>query len=191
MPELKKNGATHLALEIDAELQPVLDEFMKTGKLDKSKLPALLQDKDYVDMLEEARKSGLKLVAVDTHASGADRDKHMADSISKVLEADPKSKVVFWVGSQHLKDPPGDAHPSAAELLRKKYDTSTVISRLPLFDDISAVHRVAEGLKDAVAIKTKDAKTLGTLDTFKKSSSLDGETYGEWDTVVVYPSKKK
>lgn len=188
IPKLQAAGATHLALEIPKDTQPVLDEYMKTGKLDKSKLPVLLRDDDYLAMLEAARKAGLKLVAVDAK-DDLDRDKEMAAGIGKILDADAKAKVVFWVGAGHLDDPPGDGtHLSAAEHLKKKYDTTTVKAELPDFADISAAQRVGVGLKDSVAIDTKSAGNLGKLDTFRPGST-GSRSYGHWDQIIIFPKK--
>jgi hypothetical protein len=214
MPDLKKAGATHLAIEAPERIQPALDEYMRTGKLDAKELPPLLRDKDYLDMLEAARKSGMKIVAVDAnqkyversslsankdeqfelsyrheHKPSVNRDKYMADNVGKILQENPNNKVVFWVGSAHLNHFEGPNHKTAGDLLKENYATATV---KPLYGSsrnlgIYPLAELTSELKRPVAIPTRNATTVGDLKT--SAYSLFSEHERNWDYIFVYPSR--
>lgn len=217
MDSLKKAGATHLAIEAPMRIQPQLDAFMKTGKLNMEDLPPLLRDKDYMDILERARINKIKIVAVDENytyddgsssrtrrlapayrgAPKASRDELMNDGISKILKEDPKNKVIFWVGSLHLaddipKDSPHDSK-TAAGLLRENYTVATVtaIKERERGVGIYALPEITSDIHTPVAVATAKATTLGRLfhSKFSENATVDKHEKA-WDYVFIYPNKK-
>lgn len=188
MKDLAQNGATHLAIEMDDYKQPVLDEFMKTGNLDVSKLPPLLQDADYVKMLHAARDAGLQLVAVDNHHAPKGRDQAMASNVGKILEADPSNKVVFWAGSAHLSrlsDPDVNQNAkSASQLLEQKYKTATVVPNINGFDS-STLTSVAPDVTRPTLLPIDKMPQSSEM----RSSGLDipKSWYRDNDFVILYP----
>jgi hypothetical protein len=209
MADLKKSGATHLAIEAPASIQPQLDEYMRTGILDPNVLPPLLRDADYLKMLEAARASGLKITAVDQnrqyneasdsdrptphfadHGPYVDRDDLMAKNVGKILDQDPANKVVFWVGSQHLNqsENPNPHHKTAAELLKEKTPTATID---PVYASrgygVYPLNEITTGTKNPVALKTSQSPTLGSLPESKFEIGPK-EYMRDWDYVFVYPT---
>jgi len=214
MPVLKGAGATHLALEIDWWVQPVLDEFMRSGSLSRDALPCLLRDDDYVAMLEAARRAGLKLVAVDNRpyrtvdgkpgalaehratARASDEQKrlygddYMAAAIAGILDADTSAKVVFWVGAMHLIDCRGELPCySAATLLREKYRICTVQNQARCHSGSTLV-RLTENINQPVAISMSRASRTSQLSDFPFGPD-EWELvhrYGYWDYIFTYPT---
>ncbi len=197
--DLKKAGATHLALEIPIDVQGELDNFMKTGKIDKTKLPALLRDDDFMGILDEARKAELKIVCVDARhrddrfsGSYVNRDKHMADGINDILDADENNKVVFWVGSLHLSRKYGDhkTAKSAADYIKEKHSMATVLGETDS-SSFSPLITLTQELKQSVSLNMKDAsKVADTRESYLKDPTFNIR-YQHWDNVIVFPSRKK
>lgn len=202
LPDLKAAGATHFATELGVQDQPVLDELMRTGKLDPSKLPDSHRDPSYIKLLESAHRAGLKLVAVDARvgpssrdgtsdrldakdlALPVNRDRLMADRIGDVLREDPSHKVVFEAGSRHLmrgdkSDGVGTPYYSAAELLRGDgFSTATIRSvTRPDAPDVPA------DLTRPVAVRTDKAPNLGDRPIIQPLK----EKNRAWDYSLVYP----
>lgn len=213
MPELKKAGATHLAIEAPESIQPALDQYLKTGQLDPKQLPPLLRDQDYLDMLEAARKSGMKIVAVDANGKyqeasdgedsfksfshrdednypREDRDKKMSDNIGKILKEDPHNKVVFWVGSAHLSHSDNPNHKGAADLLKEHYSTATV---KPVYDfsrgsGLYPLGELTSELRQPVAISTQKATAVGDFKACKFDFFPEHER--DWDYIFAYPTAR-
>jgi hypothetical protein len=143
----------------------------------------LLKDKDFTAMLESAREAGLKLVAVDNKA--VHRDSHMAKSIGNILDADPNSKVVFWVGKHHLERT-YQYDRVAVEYLREKYKVATVADSSPdrRFRGMpGSAHVIARDLSAPVIVATGDAPNLGKL-----PSNGTIKPFSLWDHVLIYPA---
>jgi hypothetical protein len=191
---LKANGATHLAVEMDKPVQEELDKFMKTGLIDKSKLPALLQSEDYLDILKEARRVGLKIVAADDEPDARkrniSRDQVMCQSISDILDADPKNKVIFWVGSGHLNRTPHleEEGKSAAQLLSERYKIATVLDQGPLQRN-STLPQISKDLTRSTMIRASDAKVLSSLPIV--AGYEPRVDYGSYDYVIAYPQLER
>lgn len=102
LPKLAAAGATDLALELPVQSQPHLNEYVNTGKIH----PAIksLFGQHHWQVVEQARKSGMRLLAVDNLHDMRNRDQFMADKIAAHLSENPNSKIVFWVGQRHLSD---------------------------------------------------------------------------------------
>jgi hypothetical protein len=186
-PKLKEAGATHLAVEIHSSHQHILDRFqrgMPFTKADGDAIPGLLKYKDFTAILESARSSGLKIVAADTNAGH--RDSHMAKTISGILEADPNSKVVFWVGRHHLASS-YSYDTLAVQYLRKKYDVATVTDSIQdkRFRGMpGSAFLAASDLQAPVIVRTADAPNLAKL-----PSSGTSKNHGLWDYVLIHPEK--
>jgi len=210
MADLKAAGATHLAIEAPMYVQPALDEYMRTGRLDPKVLPPLLRDEDYMNMLEAARKNGLKIVAVDANQKYGEasdggrnggpreqresgpplnRDRIMADNVSKILDQDPNNKVVFWVGSQHLNRSENPNFKTAADYLKEKTGTATAAPIYP--NDRGAaiwpLPEITTHLQRPVAVPTDKAKTLGSLPE-STYNDINPEFMRDWDYVFIYPN---
>jgi len=198
--DLKDAGATHLAIEADKQLQPILDEFMRTGNLDIKALPFGLRDPDFISLLNNAREAGLRIVAVDDHSdenrrdgtTRVTRDQHMANNISDILKENSNNKVVFWVGSGHLTRI-SDAnvnreHRSASEILRDRYSVATVVPNIDRLD-ASTLTQMTPDLTRPTLVRTGDAPHLSRL----RSSALEipKDWYGDVDYVLLYPPTRR
>lgn len=192
IPELAKNGATHLAIEVDSNKQPIFDEFMKTGKLNILELPALLQDSEFVKMLNAARDAGMKIVAVDDHTDSGKRDQAMAKNIEKVLDQNPDNKVVFWVGAAHLQrisDPAVNPDIKvASQILEQKYKTATVVPNIGTFDGSTLANATPDLTRPALLPISRMPNTSNL-----RSDALDipKSWYRDSDFVIVYPKLTK
>lgn len=206
MPEylksLKEGGATHLAVEMGSSLQPMLDEFNRTGNLDVSKLPFLSQNEDYINMLKAARELGLEVVAVDSdyrepgdYANNYHRERHMADTIDGILnepgqDPDKPNKVVFVVGARHLDDytefrelspqSPG----SATEQMRARGIPIATVS--PEYSSsYDALGKVTGSLESPTMVSTTEATTIGNANhVFGFPNRTNA------DHLILFPVKK-
>lgn len=191
MAKLKDAGATHLAIEQPAKSQPIIDAWLKGAKLDPKLLQDILQEPEYIQMLEAAKTAGLKVVCVDNRDCEDDeRDGFMAKNIERVLDENEDNKVVFWVGNTHLgkaseggddddEDPP--LITCAAELLRNKY-SACVFASMTQMQSLSLSKMVAD-VSRPVSIETNKTKALASFPKFADSVVR----FGDWENVILYP----
>jgi len=211
MEKLKESGATHLALELQKQYQPDIDQFLQTGKFEEDFLSSPDMGEEYTDILRAARKAGIKIVAVDKDRSGGggggggsdsatysppetetpeetdkrSRDEVMTDEIGKILDADPKNKVVFWVGGNHLSRTPGD-YTGSATLLAQKYKIATILPQSDLSFTDTLVGITRDITKPTMIDLTKSQKT----GDFKQGSTDLASNYRDWDYTIIYPQMK-
>lgn len=178
MQSLKDNGATHLAIETPPSSQPAIDEFVRSGNIDRTRLPEILRHDDFIELLQSARKAKLALVCVDDTNN---RDKRMFEQIDTVLKASNKNKVVFWVGSYHLENLK-DGNVSAGELLKNKYKTATVFADTPLVGS-TALRSIASDAKHELGFLTADTSHTKELKVIRDTRLK------HWDAVLFYPGK--
>jgi hypothetical protein len=120
-----QGGARTLFVELPEQKQ--IDRFVKSGN--PSELPSPVPSQPaYVAMLNEAKRLGMKIIAVDPEAATAgtpqdNRDKVMHNIIKKTPRQ--QQKAVFWVGALHAlpatlnNGKPQAAFQSAAQLLAR------------------------------------------------------------------------
>lgn len=181
--KLKAAGATHFAVELS---QKEVDEILKTGK--DSGLH--YNKEEYVAMMLAARDAGLKVVGVDNRKANngygpgnEHRDEGMAEDIGGILSGDPKAKVVFVVGSNHLNS--DGTKTSAAEILKDKFGKDQVVTTVAS-DNGRRLQDLTENLNRPVAVRTQDAPELAKLPL----SPGDSQKYGQWDIVIAYPKSQ-
>lgn len=115
LPALKAAGLKYLAIEMNHKLQPQVDEFTATGKMDDPRMTeGALGHPTYVAMLEEARRVGLKIIAIDKQEHTAEesddddvvaaRDECMTNHLLALRAKDPNAIILFYVGAYHLED---------------------------------------------------------------------------------------
>lgn len=189
LPQLARDGATHFAIEASTQLQEDLNTYMETGQIDVNKLPLRLRHDDYLSMLEEVRKSGLKIVAVDTKSG--DRNEHMARTIANILDENADNRVVFWVGSQHLNRSAEAEKKTAADHLRERFSVAVIrpVEQNERGSDTYPLADLTSNIKEATAVSTKRAEALGSLPQ-SKYSDIDPEHMNDWDFVFIYPTRK-
>jgi len=206
MKDLRDAGATHIAIEAGSDKQDMLNKFMEPGgKLDVGAMPTMLQDQPYINLLNAAKESGIKIIAVDRRdghendndaskkqilqENGESRDQIMAGNIKKILEQDPSSKVVFWVGSFHLNRMEAKSEQkTAADILR---DNTSVITVDPLYDllrgeSFHALPELTAGLKQSVAISTSQAADVGAM-PYGTAADTSEPYDRDWDYIIAYP----
>lgn len=197
------NGVTHLAVEVNKSLQPDLDNFLSGKTSDAEFKEAFMgrhnrvrQNDDLLLMMKEARAAGLKVVAVDDDRDNsvrvgslpaenvAQRDKHMANEVSEVLKSDPKSKVVFVVGSNHLEDRKvfGDS-PTAGQLLKEEWGTKGGVATFEANLDSLRSHDEPERLL------AREMKTSAAIDMSKSTvlKALEESRASRYDHLLLYP----
>jgi uncharacterized iron-regulated protein len=107
--DLKEKGFTVLALEMfNSKNQELLDRFSKNEASSKDLLMYLKAEwgwrpETYVALLEEAKKLGMKLVAIDDRTGGDTpaRDQNMAQVLAKLVVEQPETKIVVFSGGIH------------------------------------------------------------------------------------------
>ncbi len=210
IPQLMKNnrilafGERHSTSnpqrDFGAAIMPELDRYMSTGQLDSKVLPILLRDPDYLNLLEAARKNGIKIIAVDSNVERKygstpytpqpidpstlkiDRDQIMADNISTTLGDNPNSKIIFWVGSFHISHNPAKVR-GTADWLRSRYSIATIMPEHKAGSPFPLVE-LAVNLTRPVVISTNKAKIIGDFPMSKFKNDIQ---MLEWDYVVIYP----
>jgi hypothetical protein len=201
MRGLIESGATHLAVEMDKQYQPLLDEFMRTGQLDLRRIPPGLADQGYLAILQAARAASLELgkpfriVAVDSKereqtGRGPNRDQAMASEIGRILDADRNNRVVFWVGSAHLNkitDPNSrTTYQSASEILRQRYSIATIKDQGPN-QHSAPLSQLTQDITRPTIISTRTARETGNLRTGPFDLFGFKEYYRDWDYIIMYP----
>lgn len=186
MAAMKDAGATHLAMELDAEMQPLFDDFMKTGKIsDELRSLIFMSHKtpnNMIRVMEAAHANGLKIVGVDKSYHAPDRDKVMADGISKILKSSPNSKVIYFAGSLHQMDSYNGADRMTAVQRLRKDGTKVETVFHALFADKSDASDLAMETDRVRSVQPDDAPRLAQLQTGAGSKA------DKWDHVIVYPA---
>lgn len=156
---------------------------------------------DYYGILAAAKQAGLEIAAVDKPRKsfprsapgqlpfpeqareGIGRDGYMASKIAEILQ-NPQAKVIFWAGSLHLDDPPGEGG-SAVERLRTNHKVGTVLPELSQGADllVDTLPKLTPDLRQPVAIPMSKADKIADLPT----GPLVLSKYGWWDEVMIFP----
>ena len=190
MKDLKAAGATHLALEMP---QSQLDKYNKSRDL--KDLPEAFRTENFGKMIDNARASGMKIVGIDNGTGDVDgkaaqeRDNFMAGKIKTILDADKNNKVVFWSGMMHGADTTAGASRSAADILRsQKVPVVTAMEQSSAnpTDDLSYYSKY---LAKPVAIDAKKTPLIAKTEVFRQGNDIH-ESYGLWDSVLIFPAKK-
>ena len=109
-----------------------------------------------------------------------DRDTFMADKIASVLESDPRSKVVFWAGANHVARKQG----SAVSHLAPRFTTASVNTMVDRVGSHS-LGAITRDLPKPVVVVTSEAKQVAAL----RPGSNPKETYAVWDAVLLTGSR--
>jgi hypothetical protein len=196
MPKLKEAGATHLAIEAPTRIQSALNKYMNTGLLDPTVLPPLLRHKEYLNLLESARKNDIKILAVDLEKFGnsnyfarpiplpSARNEIMAYNIDSILAKDPNSKIILWAGAGHLvyKNP---KLKGVADLLRSKYNMATIKQEYAFLDSIYPLAELTTGINHPTIVPTNRAQAIAgfPIDLNRRISIMS------WDYVLIFPKR--
>jgi uncharacterized iron-regulated protein len=104
----KELPSTILALEIPTDEQNTINHFLETGTgLEKIKLPLHLSNPLYKDLIVTARKSGIRVLAIDMPPrlfknAQMTRDEYMANTLITEIEMINKAhKILVLVGNLH------------------------------------------------------------------------------------------
>ncbi|BAY24536.1 hypothetical protein NIES2100_43310 [Calothrix sp. NIES-2100] len=128
------HGAKVLFVEVYADEQRTIDDFLQTGdfsriaEFSEAKNANLAFQRPYVKMLETARVSGMKIVAVDINSDGATRDKHMAEAILNHFSDYPSDRGIFVAGQFHLMPRPFFVSTKSASTWLKETLTGGVVT---------------------------------------------------------------
>jgi hypothetical protein len=180
MPDLKRHGVTHLALELPESKQVQLDEFMNSGKLDYQ------EDADYVGLMKSAKECGIKLIAADS-GDHLDRDQHMADTIQKILSDDRTNKVVFWVGAGHAAhNSPGVR--TCLDILDEKIGYQNTVSVLGPSPTTDFINTITPDLKERIIFETEEVPRLNGAPTKEASKAA---SFGAYDYVLLDKQKRR
>ncbi|MBX9693607.1 MAG: hypothetical protein K2Z81_14560, partial [Cyanobacteria bacterium] len=215
MPDFKKQGFTHLAVEIHHEHQGILDRFAKGDTTAADELKKIYggAHSDSLSMMAAAAKAGIKLVAVDGHTEKPEgiesrrndqsddvdakelqgRDNQMASRIAKIKETEPNSKILFVVGASHLDANlgGGDTRQSAGNQLKeigkaKGFNVTTFSSHIA---DTSLTHfttpPIAESASRAVSVETGKTEDLKNFPTTASRDKKD--VLGKHDHALFFP----
>lgn len=107
---LKEEGFSHLAIEVDYQDQPDIDEYMRTGKKEALAKFEWMNDA-FIEILDAARLHGLRVVCIDDsryHGEGKSRwevDEPMFDHLkTQVLDGNPRTKIAVYIGNRHIDE---------------------------------------------------------------------------------------
>lgn len=206
--DLRAAGATHLAVELPANIQPIINDFMQTGDISNLNLWFSTSDnmRGLADLFIAARSAGLQIVAVDYNlvkneqgqyvrgGTPAERDQAMADGVSRILDQDANHRVVFWAGlSHHADNPPSAGPPTASTILRQRYSVATIAT----VDDTMAgmmnnpIADMTNGIDRPVALSMRNAPTVANLPHHVDNRLEDDSVYRlplrRWDYQFIFP----
>jgi hypothetical protein len=221
LPKLKEAGATHLAIELEQEYQPLLDEFMETGKIDVKKLPGKWGKEETLSMLNAARNAGLTLVAADMATEdkyitddnnqktlNPERDKHIAQTISSIVDADPDNKIIYFGGARHNATgivPEGEPE-RAGSILKERYpgSVSTIAGEIGgtakllgyVISDRNAqgqIDQSSAGTRDPIAIRLSETPAIAESHLWEPYTTPDDTRalkYKDYsDIIFLYPGR--
>ncbi len=214
MGDFKKNGITHLAVEMDKDDQKLLDLFAKGDKTAAKKISGKyggLQE-DSLRMMAEAARNGISLVAVDGKSKKAVeddktvdnkteedkkktekdekeelqfRDEQMSKNIDRILQSDPKARVLFVVGAAHLEKHDKSEGKSAGTLLKEKgHAVVTFGAHMAAESTYFTTPEITKNISKAVAVET--SKTTELKD-FPATVNADGPKVGKTDFAIFFP----
>lgn len=190
---LKSAGATHLAVEMPSNLRPLYEQFEKTGVIPDGMLTGLWNTPDFRELVTKARTAGLKVVPVDLprpwDGKWSQRDPHMAKLTGDILDSDPGSKVVLWLGAMHLVNMDGkarDQYTTAGTILKDRYP-----GQIATMEHVRIADRLL-GLTTDLE-KPTSVRTRGTaVGSLKESAYIQEKgqlPHDGWDYAVIYPLK--
>ncbi len=201
MGDFKKEGITHLAVEVQDKDQNMLDRLAKGEKAAGEELKKIYGNlgEDWVRMISEAAAKGIKLVAVDSSTkptmeefarastrnsdSMQKRDSRMSENIAGILKSDEKARVLFVVGSAHLEK--GTEHKSAATHLQDKgYAIATFGAHMEGESENITTPTLVKSLSRSVAIETGKTEELKRFPLF---TGKDSTTLGRHDFALFLP----
>lgn len=192
MPELKKAGMTHLAIEHSSDFTGKI--FDAAGKLDTESLPELLRHREFFKLLEAAQREGIEVVPVDgSYNASRDlfyRNMQMDKNIATILE-NPKNKVLFWVGNKHLQmtDATG-AGAQVAQLLRERnIPVTTFYGQHDNFWREEPLRNLFTPNRP-LAVPTASAPTLRSLNWLHPDEAgYAVHRFSEFDYVLMHPKQ--
>ncbi len=206
MPEFKKVGVTHLALEANKrDHQSTLEETNKTKRFEPKTKRGIAFNDDWNKMLEAAAVNGIKLVAVDdnpvreltltspiTLKENQHRENFMAKEIADIVNSDPSARVLWPVGDLHMIRRTGrDGYRWAGQQLSEYAQkngwsyTNFASSMATPFDPLQRVQ-----VDKPTAVNLKDAKTLGGNPTSMpqmKEPRMPDSKVGDFDSILFVP----
>ncbi len=191
MKDLRAAGATHLALEIP---QSQLDKYNKSGNL--KDLPEAYQTNDFAKMMDNARSTGMKVVGIDNGTGDSDaraaqeRDNFMARQMKQILDANSGNKIVYWSGMMHGADTTSGAYRSTADILRSQKVAITTTMEQSSATPADDLTYYAKHLDKPTAISTKKTPLIAGAEVPRLGNDVQ-ERYGMWDSVLIFPPKRK
>jgi tetratricopeptide (TPR) repeat protein len=213
MQDFRKAGVTHLALELPADEQWKIDRFVKTGQFPevaakRSKefrelgLGFYSKSLDYVFLMEQARRHGLKIKAVDSahveqfafldNLHKPRRNQDIAKAIDDTLKSNPQNKLVFFGGCWHTANHhPKGMPPTATEILRQKgykvFSTYAALAEPELNSLNQPVDKYRETLNKVISVESNKAPLLSSLPAYECETIGRHHKLGYWNTVLIYP----
>lgn len=186
---LKDGGATHAVFDVPTSMKPLLDEFNKTGVVDRTKLNMNAKTDYDAASMQAALNNGLKIVSGGTEAFlDNSKSDQRAKAIHDILDGDKDAKVVLVSSGEHLADGSDrHGHPSTVQRL---IDAGVPVKTAKVTDPDSYDEKTAvlgQELKSPVAIPTDKSPAIAAL----KVGFLGEQKMGSWDLNIIMPDVKK
>jgi hypothetical protein len=186
---LKDGGATHAVFNVPTSMKPLLDEFNKTGVVDRTKLNINANTDYEATSMQAALYNGLKIVSGGTEAFiDNSKSDQRAKAIQDILDSDKNAKIVLVSSGEHLADGSDQhGHPSTVQRLR---DAGVQVKTAKVTDSDSYDEKTAvlgRTLKAPVAIPIDKSPAIAAL----KGGFLGKQTMGNWDLNIIMPDVKK
>lgn len=201
---LKRDGWTHVVLGLpaaSAEGIPALSRAIeREDPVEVQRQHALLvghspTGHEYRRVYQEAADVGLKVTPVAMKVPGVDSDRLLARTVSGILGADPRARVIVLADGRSLGRITADRErvdPSAADLLRQEIGGNQVVTMKVLTE--AQPHSVVK-LMTGWAGRGDQCLTIGALIDVRATDELktlpvfaDGtERLQSWDLLLVLP----
>ncbi len=184
IPNFKKMGMTHIAIEmLREEEQPLIDGYFK-GIIEREKILAIFKNgwdkgegipEKYMEIIDTAKANGIAVLCIDLYTASSEystgaffkkRNMNWARIIKETIKKQPKARVLVYNGSAHSGY--NEVDDSANEILKKMSIVAKVVEFAGgekvegepyLFDDKIGVAAKLQKLADsrfALKIDSKD-----------------------------------
>ncbi len=190
MAGLAKRGATHLIIDMPKSAQEALNHFVQTKDSDLlrpnlTQLKMLIPD-DFLQLLIEAGKNDIKLIALDSSESTEKNPvKFALATILEVLQQE-NARVTFWAGNEYLEKHAGE--PNLIDHLRgagiKAATINGVVIAAEYKSRIYPLTELIPMLDDARLVETSKTAEIARC-IYNAGSQNYGCVWGNFDFIYV------
>ena len=196
MKSLKDAGATHVVVPFK---QDVLDEFMKAGKVDSTKVNSFLGNAMTLISMQAALQNGLKLVSsTPTKPGPSEQYKAKLAAVESTLK-DKNAKVILLTHNNELASVEDwDGQAVTAQLIRKAVDPAnpserikfTSVYQADLNNPGSPFSTLFEELRQPLGLQLRQAQSISKVKIGTSLDYKDEPTVDSWDILMAWPNQR-